>query len=127
MERPNVNPNGPFWPEIRSFVMAGLAYLADRELDHGFAGRDLLASLVLHHDVDQDPARLGGRLLRFDDPCRLDGVARPDRLDPPGFEAAVDGARGIGPVGNHPRDQPRIFHGLHDYGAEIGLSENALY
>jgi len=29
-----------------------------RELDHGFAGGDLLIRLVAHHDVDQDPARV---------------------------------------------------------------------
>src|SRR5260370_39842275 len=62
-----------------------------RELDHGLAGRDLLALLVAHHDVDQDPARVRGHLFRFHDAGRLDGVAGSDRLDPAGYEPVRPG------------------------------------
>src|SRR3984893_13255392 len=78
----------------------GRSKSAVRKLDHGLAGRHLLVMLVAHHDVDQDPARIRRDLFRFDDAGRLDGVARPDRLDPAGFEAAMNGAGGIGPVGD---------------------------
>src|SRR5450432_1245818 len=103
------------------------APLAVRKLDHGLAGRHLLIVLIAHHDVDQDPARIRRRLFRLDDAGGLDGVARPDRLDPPGFEAAMNGAGGIGPVGDHPRDQPEIVHAVHDDAAETGLAEIALH
>src|SRR5450631_3907373 len=100
---------------------------AMRELDHGLAGGDLLAALVAHHDVDQNPARVSRGLLRFHDAARLDGVAGPDRLDPAGFEPPVNGAGWIGPVGDHARDQPEIVHAVHDDAAEIGLAEIALH
>src|SRR6266480_6605679 len=90
-----------------------------REFDHRLAAGDLLVVLVAHHDVDQDPARIPGHLLRFDYPKGLDGVARPDRLDPSGFEAAVNGAGGMAPVGDHARDQAEIIHAVHDDTAEI--------
>ena len=44
-----------------------------RKLDHRLAGRDLVAGLVAHHDVDQHPARTLGHLLRLDDAGGLDG------------------------------------------------------
>src|SRR5450631_885446 len=113
------------WIASRSLLSGGAS--AVRKLDHGLAGRHLLARLVAHHDVDQDPARIRRDLFRFDDAGRLDGVARPDRLDPAGFEAAMNGAGGIGPVGDHPRDQPEIVHAVHDDAAEIGLAEIALH
>src|SRR5450631_4034572 len=100
---------------------------AMRELDHGLAGGDLLAALVAHHDVDQNPARVSRGLLRFHDAARLDGVAGPDRLDPAGFEPPVNGAGWIGPVGGHGRDKPEIVHAVHDDAAEIGLAEIALH
>src|SRR5260370_1086495 len=67
------------------------------------------------------------RLCRLGQSGRLDGGAGPDRLDPPGFEPAVNGAGRIGPVGDHPRDQPEIVHAMHDDAAEIGLAEIALH
>src|SRR5487761_2129759 len=51
----------------------------------------------------------------------------PGRLDPAGFEAAVDGAARIGPIGHHPRDQPEIVHAMHDDAAETGFAETALH
>src|SRR5450631_3557472 len=113
------------WIASRSLLSGGAS--AVRKLDHGLAGRHLLARLVAHHDIDQHPARIRRDLFRFDDAGRLDGVARPDRLDPPGFEAAMNGAGGIGPVGDHPRDQPEIVHAVHDDAAETGLAEIALH
>ena len=68
-----------------------------------------------------------GHLLRLDDAGGLDGVAGLDRLDPARFQPAVDGAGGIGPVGDHARDQPEIVHAVHDDAAEIGLAEIALH
>ena len=60
-------------------------------------------------------------------PGGLDGVAGPHRLDPPRLQPAVDRAGGIGPVGDHARDQPEIVHAVHDDAAEIGLAEIALH
>ena len=49
------------------------------------------------------------------------------RLEPSGFQTAVDGAGRIGPVGQHARDQSEIVHAMHDDAAEIGLAEIALH
>src|SRR4051794_13033359 len=105
MAGPNVNRNGPdsarFFPargagRIHS-PLKSLAKQIDRELDHGLASRNLLPQLVLDHDIDQYPARFFARLLGLDDSRGLDGVARPNRLDPARLKAAVDGAGRIGP------------------------------
>ena len=60
-------------------------------------------------------------------PIGLDGIAGPHRLDPARFEAAVNGAGRIGPIGQHARDQAEIVHAMHDDAAEIGLAETALH
>src|SRR5258706_11771167 len=106
---------------------SGFCPLVLRDLDHGLAGGDLFIVLVAHHAVDQTPGRVQGGLFRFDQAAGLEGVARPDRLKPAGLEAAVDRARRIGPVGDHPRDQPEIVHAVHDNAAEIGLAEIAFH
>src|SRR3954471_17477462 len=98
MAGPDVNRNGPDSarsspagrPDPRPLSLKSLAKQVDRELYHGFAGRDLVAMLVLHHHVDQHPARFFGRLLGLDDSRRLNGIAGFYRLDPARLEAAVD-------------------------------------
>src|SRR5450432_726813 len=57
------------WIASQSLLSGGAS--AVRKLDHGLAGRHLLARLVAHHDVDQDPARIRRDLFRFDDAGRL--------------------------------------------------------
>src|SRR5258707_11188116 len=112
---------GPLCSHLRMTdrALKSLANLRLREFDHGLAGGNLLLILVAHDDVDQDPAGILGHLFRLDDSTGLDGVARPDRLDPAGLKAAMDGAGRIGPVGNHARDQPKIVHAVHDDAAGI--------
>src|SRR5215212_9125192 len=39
----------------------------------------------------------------------------------------MDRASGIGPVGQHARDQPEIVHAVHDDAAKVGLAEIALH
>ena len=97
-----------------------------RKLHHRLARRHLLAGLVLHHHVDQHPTRTLRDLLRFDDSGGLNDIAGLHRLHPPRFQPAVDRARRIGPVGDHPGNQPEIVHAVHDDAAEIGLAEIAL-
>src|ERR1700754_761850 len=87
-----------------------LARASVRKLDHGLAARNLLVVLIAHQHIDHDPARFFRGLLRLDDTDRLDGIAGLYRLEPAGFEAAMDRAGRIGPVGDHARDQPEIIH-----------------
>src|SRR4051812_26227076 len=112
MGRANVNPNRRFTLlhglKTRGFLDETACFLAlrggksaVREFDHGLAGRDLFVVLVADQDIDQDPARFVRGLLRLDDSRRLDGVAGFYRLDPAGFEAAMDGAGGGGPGGGY--------------------------
>src|SRR5258707_491692 len=56
-------------------------------------------------------------------------VANPssqDRTAPPRYRVGWV-ARRIGPVGQHPRNQPKIVHTVHDDAAEMGLAETALH
>src|ERR1700686_1439266 len=39
----------------------------------------------------------------------------------------MNSAGRIGPVGDHPRDQPEIVHTVHDDAAEMGLAEISLH
>src|SRR5579883_418488 len=39
----------------------------------------------------------------------------------------MDRIERIGPVGDHPRDQPEIVHAMHDDTAELRLAEAALH
>ena len=61
-----------FGPSRNDVVGESLAKQIDGELDHGLASRNLLAELVLDHDIDQYPARFFARLLGLDDARGLD-------------------------------------------------------
>jgi hypothetical protein len=66
-------------------------------------------------------------LLGLDDSCGLDGIAGPDRLDPPRLQPPVDRTGRAGPIGDHSGDQPEIVHAVHDDAAKIGLAELSLH
>ena len=87
--------------DARQNAWESLAKQVAWEFDQGLAGRDLFRKLVLHHHVDQNPAGFFGRLLGLDDPCGLDGIAGPDRLDPPRLQPPVDRAGRTGPSLHH--------------------------